>query len=82
MKTLPLLGGMEEALSFILTGDNDEAGQKTKAGVIEDVSAAVIAELKRQKLSDGNWDYLEPHAFEIAEHIQNIDLRSMHIMEG
>lgn len=82
MEALPVLGGMKDALTFLLTGDNDEAGQKTKEGVIEDVSAAVIGELKNQKLSDGAWDYLEPHAFEVAEHIQDIRLRSMHIMEG
>lgn len=79
---LPVMGGMREALEFLLTGENDDAGQSTKQGVIEDVSAAVIAELKKQGLTDGGWDYLEPHAFEIAEHIENAELRSMHIMEG
>ncbi|MGI5976813.1 MAG: DUF4037 domain-containing protein [Candidatus Limivicinus sp.] len=79
---LEILGDMREALEFLLTGDNDSAGQETKAGVIEDISAAVIRELRAQKLSRGSWDYLEPHAFEITALIKNPELRSLHVMEG
>ena len=79
---LERLGDMAPALEFLLTGENDPAGQKTKAGVIEDISARVIAELKAQGLSDGGWDYLEPHAFAILERIENPQIRALHIMEG
>lgn len=82
METLPVLGALRDALTFLLTGDNDAAGQKTKAGVIEDVSAAVIGELKNQKLTDGAWDYLEPHAYEIQARIGDPALCAMPIMEG
>ena len=82
MERLNILSDMGPALSYLLTGDNDEAGKQTKTGVIEDVSAAVIGELHCQGLSHGSWDYLEPHAFELMEHIQNPQIRALHVMEG
>lgn len=82
MEGLPKLGGMRDALEFLLTGENDPGGQSLKSGVIEDISAAVIAELRAQGLTDGAWDYLEPHSYEIAERIKDPELRNMHIMEG
>ena len=82
LSRLDRLGDMAPALEFLLTGENDAAGQKTKAGVIEDVSARVIAELKAQELSDGGWDYLEPHAFALMERIENPQIRALHVMEG
>ncbi len=82
MEELKILGDMREPLEFLLLGDNDDAGLITKSGVVEDICAAVIKELKNQKLTDGNWDYLEPHAFEIAERIEDDGIRAMHIMEG
>ena len=82
METLPLLGDLRPALEFLLTGENDEEGRRLKEGVAEDICASVIRELRRQGLSHGGWDYLEPHAFEIQEHIENPQLRALHIMEG
>lgn len=82
MAELETLGTLREALEFLLTGDNDEQGRILKSAVAEDCCAAVVRELKAQHLTHGSWDYLEPHAFEIQEHIQSRELRAMHIMEG
>ena len=82
MENLKVLAGMKDALEFLLTSENDEQGRILKSAVIEDICAAVVKELKAQHLTHGSWDYLEPHAFEIASHIENPDLRAMHIMEG
>ena len=73
---------MADALEFLLTGENDGGGVKLKSAVVEDICAAVIRELGQQHLSCGNWDYLERHAFDIMEHIENPDIRALHIMEG
>ena len=81
MEKLEKLSAMKPALEFLLTGENDKNGQKIKAQVIEDVCATVILELKAQNLSRGNWDYLEPHGFEIMESIENPQIRNLHIME-
>ena len=82
MESLEKLSGMEDALVFLLTEDNNEQGRILKSAIIEDVCANVVKELKAQHLTHGSWDYLEPHAFEIVEHIQSPELRAMHIMEG
>ena len=79
---LETLGQLRDALEYLLTADNDADGRVLKSAVVEDICAAVIAELKAQHLTHGSWDYLEPHAYEIAEHIVSPSLRSLHIMEG
>ena len=82
MAGLDRLGGLREALEFLLTADNDEQGRVLKSAVVEDICASVVKELRAQGLTHGAWDYLEPHAYEILEHIDSRELRSMHIMEG
>ena len=82
MEGLEKLPNLREALEFLLTADNDEQGRILKSAVVEDVCASVVRELKGQRLTHGSWDYLEPHAYEIIEHIESKELRSMHIMEG
>ena len=82
LETLPLLGEMREPLSFLLTAENDADGQRVKQGVVEDICARVIGELRAQGLSDGGWDFLEPHAFAVRERIENPEIRALHVMEG
>ena len=81
MEELDILGNMKEALEFLLTGENDAAGQSLKAQVVEDICAQVVVELRRQKLTCGSWDYLEPHAHDLMEHIENPQIRALHVME-
>lgn len=49
---------------------------------VESIAAACIDALKQQKLSAGNWDYLEPHAIEIQKRISHPNIRALHLMEG
>ena len=79
MESLPKLGHLRTALEFLLTGENDAA---LRQGVIEDVCATVARELRAQALSDGAWDYLEPHAFAVQARIRNPEIRALHVMEG
>ncbi len=79
MDSLPRLGHLRSALEFLLTGEDDPA---LRQGVIEDLCATVSAELRAQGLSDGDWDYLEPHAFAVQGRIQNPEIRALHVMEG
>ena len=82
MESLGRLGDLRDALEFLLTGEQDEEGIALKKGVIEDICAAVIRELQGQHLTDVRADYLEPHAFSVTEHIENAQIRALHIMEG
>jgi hypothetical protein len=79
MDSLPKLGHLRPALEFLLTGENDAA---LRQGVVEDLCANVAAELRSQGLSDGDWDYLEPHAFAVQGRIENPEIRALHVMEG
>lgn len=79
MESLPRLSRLRTALEFLLTGEDDAA---LRQGVIEDICATVAAELQTQGLSDGAWDYLEPHAFAVQQRIQNPEIRALHVMEG
>lgn len=82
MRELPKLGSLADALEFLLTAENSDDGAKLKAEVVEDICAQIVTELRAQKLTCGSWDYLEPHAFDIQSHIENREIRSLHIMEG
>lgn len=73
MENLPVLSELKTPLEKILEGDADE---------IEFVSSEVIKELINQGLSDSSSDYLEAHAFEVMERIENSQLRHLHVMEG
>ena len=79
MDALPKLGRLRTALEFLLIGEDDPA---LRQGVIEDICATVSSELRAQGLSEGDWDYLEPHAFAVQGKIQNPEIRSLHVMEG
>ena len=74
LKELEILSELGPALGSVLTDPQEET--------IESISAAVIAELKRQGLTAGNWDFLEPHAYEIMKHIRDGEIASLHVMEG
>ena len=71
---LEYLSELKEPLGSVLTDPREET--------IEEISAAVIAELRRRGLTAGSWDYLEPHAYEIMKHIGNGEIAALHVMEG
>lgn len=82
MDTLEQLSQLKGALEFLLTAENDGDGQRLKADIVEDICSQIVQQLKAQRLSCGSWDYLEPHALDMHEHIHNAQLRSLHILEG
>lgn len=77
MESLEKLSSLKDALEFILLEQSLE-----KAEIIEDICITIIKEMKAQHLTHGNWDYLEPHAYDVIEGIDNQQLKAMHIMEG
>lgn len=48
----------------------------------EEVCAAVIGQLRKLELTDGGWDFLEPHAYEIMARIRDPEIAALHVMEG
>lgn len=71
---LPRLGDQGGVLESLLKDPREDT--------IEAVSARVITELKAQGLTDGDWDYLEPHAYQVMARIRDPEIASMHVMEG
>lgn len=76
MRDLPGYAGLEAQLTALLTGNCD------REAVIEDVASQFIRRLQEQELTDGTWDFLEPHAYEVMERIENPEIRALHVMEG
>ncbi|MBR6208344.1 MAG: DUF4037 domain-containing protein [Oscillospiraceae bacterium] len=74
MGELPRLSELRPELEQILT--------EPTADAMESVAAAVIGELRAQNLTEGRWEFLEPHAYEIMKRIQNPEIAALHIMEG
>ncbi len=71
---LPRLSEQKEVLVRILSDPREED--------IEGVAAAVIGELRAQGLTDGHWDFLEPHAYEVMKRISDGEIAALHVMEG
>ncbi len=76
MKQLPVLGALAPRLEALLLNPRDAAEE------IEAISLCVIQELQSQGLTNGSWDYLEPHAMEIQRKIKDPEIRALHLMEG
>ena len=77
MKALPVLGAELAPKIEQLAGDSPF---DKKVDVIEDISAAIIRELKREGLSASSSDFLLQHAEEVQSRIDDPQLRSMHLM--
>ena len=78
---LEILSGLKDALEFLLVSENTDEGTALKAEVIEDICQNIILELVNQNLTDSSSTYLEKHAYEVQERIEDRRLRAMHIME-
>ncbi len=50
--------------------------------MIEDIAGLLIAELKKQGLTEATCGDLEKHAYSIQDGIKDGELRNMHIMDG
>ncbi len=74
MGELPVLSEQKGALERLLENPTTDG--------VEAVAAAVVDELRAQGLTEGRWDYLEPHAYQVMEHIRDARLAALHVMEG
>lgn len=64
---------VEMMLTDILAGNHSR---------IEEAASYFIGRLCDRGLSDGAWDFLEPHAKEVQRRIKNSEIRALHLMEG
>lgn len=80
MQSLPKLSALQEPLTALLTEGNNGVQIEKKETVIEKICQEIVKELKQQNLTEGSWDYLESHALSVMEHIENPQIRSMHLL--
>ncbi len=82
LRTLPILGNIEDLLTGLTELGNTPAMGATKEEVIEDIAALVANALRAEGLSHAGGNALEGHAYAIQNGIADAALRNMHIMEG
>ncbi len=81
MRELPILGDKADALEYLICEETSLKTVSLKSEIIEDISKCIIEELARQNISNAKSEFLEPHAYSVAEKINDCELRSMHIMQ-
>ena len=80
LRELETLSELAMPLEQILTSGNDAESAKTKMALIEQICAAVRAELRAQGLSDAQGEDLERHAYAVNDTIENSELRNLHVL--
>ncbi len=80
LRELPVLSGLAEPLETLLTTGNEESIAPQKQELLEQVSAAVIEELKAQELTLATCGNLENHAYSVNDTIEDGDLRNLHVL--
>ena len=80
LRSLPLLSELAEPLERLLTTGNDPERAKEKTDLIEQICAAVLAQVRLQELSDAVGEDLERHAWQVNDRVENPELRNLHIL--
>ena len=80
MDGLDKFAELKQPLEYLLTADNDKAGQSVKKAIVEDISLALAKEINAQFDLGVEGGFLEPYAYAIQKRIKNSDIRNLHIV--
>ena len=80
MDGLDKFAELKQPLEYLLTADNDKAGQSVKKAIVEDISLALANEINAQFDLGVKGGFLEPYAYAIQKRIKNSDIRNLHIV--
>lgn len=80
MENLEIFSDFAPILTDILTEDYSDSGLKQSK--IEKICSDVAEYFRQSGLSRSQSVFLEPHAYEIQNKIKDINIRSLHVMEG
>ena len=80
MDGLDKFAELKQPLEYLLTADNDKAGQSVKKAIVEDISLALADEINAQFDLGVEGGFLEPFAYDIQKRIKNSDIRNLHIV--
>ncbi|MBP3729048.1 MAG: DUF4037 domain-containing protein, partial [Lachnospiraceae bacterium] len=82
LSELPRFSGLAETLSYLISSPNDSDTAEEKYTLIEDLAGVFIAELMEQAITKASCGDLEKHAYSVNDHIQDGELRNLHIFAG
>ena len=80
LSSLPLLSDLYGKLEYLISSGNSEPEAAEKADIIEKICADIIAEVKKQNLSDFSGNSAEGHAYAVNNKISNSEIRNLHIL--
>lgn len=80
IKDLPVLSETYVMFSDLCADRCDGDAHAKREKIIEQLCTLVIAELKRQSLTDSNSDFLQDHCTQIMQRIKDEDIRRLHIL--
>lgn len=80
LSSLPLLSDLYGKLEYLISSGNSEPEAAEKADIIEKICADIIAEAKKQNLSDFSGNSAEGHAYAVNNKINNSEIRNLHIL--
>lgn len=80
MDGLDKFAELKQPLEYLLTADNDKAGQSVKKAIVEDISLVLANEINAQFDLGVEGGFLEPYAYAIQKRIKNSDIRNLHIV--
>lgn len=78
MKQLPRLSAFSDKLVRLATINSDETLMIEL--LIEEISSEIIAEFKRQQITEATCNYLESHAYSINDTVVTGEIRNLHIL--
>lgn len=82
MKDLEIFSEFSFDLTRLLTEEFSAENLKAKQEIIEDICGKTAEYFRQNGLSRSSSDFLEPHAYEIQNKIKDVNIRSLHVMEG
>ena len=82
MRDLEILGNLSEPFEYLLSSANGEKESLKKSNLIEEAAGGVIAELKKQGLTEADCGDLEKHAYSVNDSIKDTDIRYLSIFAG
>ena len=80
LSSLPLLSDLYGKLEYLISSGNNGDEAKKKTEIIEKICADIIAEVKKQNLSDFSGNSAEGHAYAVNNKISNSEIRNLHIL--
>ena len=80
LRELPELAELSAPLEYLISSGNGEDEAMKKQNVVKDVCQKMIAELRRQSLTDAEIAELEAHAYRVNDRVANSDIRNKHIL--